>query len=105
MIIWGGAFVVTLNSKILGGDVSILQSVCVLGYCIFPINIGAVGIYLLKSMLPFILKLAIVIASFLWSSLSSVAFVSSMIDESKKVIAVYPIFLFYLFLSWFCLFI
>ena len=36
---------------------------------------------------------------------ASLSFMGSMMNEDKKLISVYPIFLFYLFLSWFCLFI
>ena len=48
LIMWGGAFVVTINTKLLGGHISLFQCVCVLGYCIFPIVLSAAGIFLLK---------------------------------------------------------
>ena len=41
VIVWVGAGVVTLNSKLLGGTLSFFQSVCVLGYCIFPIVVSS----------------------------------------------------------------
>jgi hypothetical protein len=60
--------------------------------------------------IPGIFKLAIVGASFLWASLckistnlGSIAFVGEMIPENKRKLALYPIILFYLFLSWFVL--
>uniref|UniRef100_A0A8D9EJ75 Protein YIPF n=1 Tax=Cacopsylla melanoneura TaxID=428564 RepID=A0A8D9EJ75_9HEMI len=34
VIVWIGSAVVTLNSKLLGGNISFFQSVCVLGYCL-----------------------------------------------------------------------
>jgi hypothetical protein len=42
VIIWLGAAVVTLNAKMLGGAVSFFQSVCVIGYCLFPIVVSAI---------------------------------------------------------------
>lgn len=42
VIIWCGAAVVTVNALLLGGNISFFQSVCVLGYCIFPLNIASV---------------------------------------------------------------
>ncbi|CAD8162662.1 unnamed protein product [Paramecium octaurelia] len=105
IIMWGGSAVITVNAKLLGGQVSFFQSVCVLGYCVFPINVAAVLITFLQSYLGFFLRLIIVGAAFLWSTFSSLSFMSSMMNEEKKVISVYPIFLFYMFLSWFCIFI
>ena len=61
----------TLNAKILGGKVSFFQSVCVLGYCIFPINLAAILIAALKFMLPFILKMIIAGVAFFWSSMGN----------------------------------
>lgn len=48
---------------------SFFQSVCVLGYCVFPINIGALVVALTKSFLPFFVKLLFVALSFGWSTL------------------------------------
>ncbi|EAS02380.2 terbinafine resistance locus protein Yip1 (macronuclear) [Tetrahymena thermophila SB210] len=106
LIIWGGSLIVTVNCNILGGNAHILQCLCVLGYCIFPIVLAAVILtafsVIYQSM---IIKASIVGFAFLWSSTSSVAFMSSIIDPDKKALSMYPIILFYLFLSWFCLFI
>ena len=41
VIVWAGAGVVTLNAQLLGGNISFFQSVCVLGYCIFPLVLAA----------------------------------------------------------------
>lgn len=46
VIVWLGAAVVTMNAKLLGGSVSFFQSVCVIGYCIFPLVVVAfIGIF------------------------------------------------------------
>lgn len=82
---------------------SLFQSVCVLGYCVCPINIAALIIALTKSFLPFLIRTLLVILSFLWSTASSVGFMSTLVVKEKKYLAVYPVLLFYLFLSWFVL--
>jgi len=41
VVVWAGAAIVTLNAQLLGGRISFFQSVCVLGYSIFPLNVGA----------------------------------------------------------------
>ncbi len=37
--VFGGAVIVTFNTRILGGKISYFQSVSILGYCIFPLFI------------------------------------------------------------------
>ena len=104
---WGGAFVVTLNCKLLGGHISFFQCVCVLGYCIFPVNLAALTILFLKGakINVLLVKLVLVVVSVIWSTMSSVTFASVVVDPGKRAIAIYPIFLFYLFIAWFALFI
>lgn len=86
---WGGAFVVTINTKLLGGHISFFQCVCVLGYCVFPIVLAAVGIYLLKIIGIHSLFIKVIIAgvTLVWSTLSiklryigSISFMNVMID-------------------------
>jgi hypothetical protein len=36
-----GAIVLTVNVILLGGEIVFFQSLCLLGYCLFPINIAA----------------------------------------------------------------
>lgn len=80
----------------------------------FPIVLSAVVIYVLKlvSMDILIIKMAIAAFALLWATLSnfeeslgSISFMNVIIEEQKKIIAIYPIFLFYLFIDWFILFI
>ena len=37
------------------------------------------------------------------NKLASVGFMGSMVPENKKILATYPVFLFYFFLAWFIL--
>lgn len=43
VIVWAGAAAVTLNTQLLGGNVSFFQSVCILGYCVFPLTLSSLG--------------------------------------------------------------
>lgn len=43
VIVWFGAAAVTLNAQLLGGTISFFQSVCILGYCIFPLTLAAIA--------------------------------------------------------------
>jgi hypothetical protein len=41
VIVWFGAAAVTINAQLLGGTISFFQSVCILGYCVFPLTLSA----------------------------------------------------------------
>ena len=96
-IFWVGSAVVTVNAQLLGGKISFFQSVCVLGYCIFPLNMASVLCLLWGNPWYRVIVGAI---SFLWATRASVVFMSSMVDESRKILAVYPVFLFYIVIAW-----
>ncbi|XP_053129685.1 protein YIPF6 [Hemicordylus capensis] len=106
VIIWFGAVVITLNSKLLGGTISFFQSLCVLGYCILPLTVAMVVCrlsFLLLAKLEtasFIVRLLVVIAMFGWSTLASTAFLADSQPPNRKALVVYPIFLFYFVISW-----
>ncbi|KAI8365254.1 Yip1 domain-containing protein [Radiomyces spectabilis] len=99
VIVWLGAAVVTLNAKLLGGAVSFFQSVCVLGYCLFPLVVAAV-ITLFVGLIWVRLPMAIV--TFGWSTYASVGFLSDSQAHlsNRRWLAVYPLCLFYLVISW-----
>lgn len=48
VIVWLGAAVVTVNAQLLGGTISFFQSLCILGYCVFPLTLAAFTSLLLK---------------------------------------------------------
>jgi hypothetical protein len=72
-----------------------------LGYSLFPLNIAALINLGIGQSVHILVKLAYVGVAFLWSTTSSVYFIREMVPEGRKVLAMYPVFLFYLFLSWF----
>ncbi|KAI9247748.1 Yip1 domain-containing protein [Sporodiniella umbellata] len=99
VIVWVGAAIVTLNAKLLGGTVSFFQSVCVIGYCLFPIVVSVIITAFVKLIW---IRLPIVIVSFAWSTYASVGFMSEteVHLQNRRALAVFPLFLFYFVFSW-----
>lgn len=73
IIVWLGAAVVTLNARLLGGAVSFFQSVCVMGYCLFPIVVSAIVATFVRLIW---VRLPISIITFVWSTYASIGFMS-----------------------------
>jgi len=104
IIIWGGACILTLNAKFLGGKISFFQSVCVLGYCVFPIVLASGFVAIINLAInQFILNLVICGLGSFWAITSSIGFIRALVTEQKKMLAAYPVILFYLALTWFVL--
>ncbi|KAJ5070808.1 protein yipf6 [Anaeramoeba ignava] len=95
-IIWIGSGIVTINALLLGGNISFFQTVCVLGYCIFPLNIASIISLIFNNI---VVKFIFAGIGFIWSIISSISFISPFIPTNKKVLAIYPVFLFFLSLS------
>ena len=75
-----------------------------LGYCLFPLVLAAVAnLVFFQWLNVFIFRVIIVGVAFIWASYSSVGFIAEMVVPEKKGLAAFPVFLFYLFLSWFIL--
>mmetsp|Transcript_25489 Transcript_25489/g.25274 ORF Transcript_25489/g.25274 Transcript_25489/m.25274 type:complete len:164 (+) Transcript_25489:173-664(+) len=103
IIVWAGAAIVAINGQLLGGNISFFQSVCVLGYCLFPLTVAAFVNMMFLQFVYFFIRVIVVGVAFIWSSYSSVGFIAEMVVPEKKGLAAFPVFLFYLFLSWFIL--
>jgi protein YIPF6 len=68
MVVFGGAVVVTFNTRVLGGKITFFESVSILGYCIFPLFLMG-GIIKLLTVINFahlLIKLALVIGGIIW---------------------------------------
>jgi len=105
-LIWIGSIVVTMNIKLLGGNISFFQSACVIGYCLFPLAVS-LGISKLmltffdgQGMIVFILRSISALISFLWASYSSMQFLGDCQPAKKKALGAYPMFLFYFVIAW-----
>ena len=104
IIVWLGGGIIAINGQLLGGTISFFQSICLLGYCLFPLTLAAT-INLILCMfitnVPFMVKMIYVGIAFVWATYSSIHFIKEMVPEDRKELAMYPVCLFYLFLSWF----
>ncbi|KAJ3317382.1 Yip1 member 6 [Boothiomyces sp. JEL0866] len=77
-------------------SVSFYQSVCVLGYCIFPL----VAVSMFTWAIPYIIKFVCVTVAYVWATYASLNFLTDMNLDNKRLLAIYPIFLFYFMISW-----
>jgi hypothetical protein len=92
-VLSAGAVILTLNVQLLGGSIIFFQSLSLLGYCLFPLDIGAV-VCLLKNSKWF--RSVVVLVTLIWSSWSAYPFVSTAVPGSRKALAVYPVLLLYI---------
>lgn len=104
VLVWIGAAIVTFNCKLLGGNISFFQSVCVLGYCLLPVALALVCCRLIlftsQTTFTFFLRLVITLVGFVWATFAAMKFLGDSQPDGKKALAVYPICLFYFILSW-----
>ncbi|KAK9865633.1 hypothetical protein WJX84_005043 [Apatococcus fuscideae] len=82
-----GAVVLTFNVILLGGNIGFFQAMCLLGYCIFPIDIAAIVCAATRNVIA---RWVIVLVALAWSSWASVPFVGSSVSPSRKALAVGP---------------
>jgi len=105
VVVWAGAAVVSLNSALLGGKISLFQSICVLGYCIFPLFLSMIVNFLVVVLFKYstavvVIKILSALCGYIWSVYASVNFLGDSQKEGRKALAVYPICLFYFVLAW-----
>ena len=99
LIFWLGSFLVFLNSHLLGVKTSIFQILCLLGYCLFPLNISAFIFSFTRP--PEILKFLFVALTCFWSLFSASSFLRNLANPEQRYLVLYPCILLYLYISWF----
>ncbi|XP_073004460.1 protein YIP4b-like [Typha latifolia] len=92
-VLAAGAIILTLNVLLLGGHIIFFQSLSLLGYCLFPLDIGAL-ICMLKDNV--VLKIVVVSITLAWSSWAAYPFMSAAVNPRRKALALYPVFLMYI---------
>mmetsp|Transcript_4028 Transcript_4028/g.5784 ORF Transcript_4028/g.5784 Transcript_4028/m.5784 type:complete len:209 (+) Transcript_4028:79-705(+) len=97
VLVWCGGGVVTLNAVLLGGTISFLQSICVLGYCLAPLNFASILCRIISNKY---INVVLVGLAFAWSTKASVGFMAQLLPPERKMLGVYPVFLFYLTIGW-----
>jgi len=93
-----GALAITVQAKLLGGRVSFFQGLCVLGYCIAPLDIAA----LISCFVRVIwIRAPIALLAWAWCIWASINFLDgTKIEQQRILLAVYPLLLFYFILAW-----
>lgn len=117
-IVWIGEAVVTLQIKLLGGNMyvalplpwklfsanlfrsSFFQSVCIIGYTLFPLVLAS----LLSAFgLPTIARIPVYLVLIAWSLAAGVSILGgSGVVRNRVGIAVYPLFVFYVAIGCLC---
>lgn len=92
-----GAVVLTLNVVLLGGNIGFFQSMCLLGYCIFPLAIASLVTNFVHNGVARWIVVGVCTA---WSSWASVPFVGGSVSEKRRVLAIYPVVLLYISIAW-----
>eukprot|EP01016_Furgasonia_blochmanni_P037911 TRINITY_DN4518_c0_g2_i1.p1 TRINITY_DN4518_c0_g2~~TRINITY_DN4518_c0_g2_i1.p1 ORF type:complete len:242 (+),score=40.56 TRINITY_DN4518_c0_g2_i1:233-958(+) len=100
MIFWAGSGLVTLNARLLRGTTTFFQSMCLLGYCLFPLVVSAFIISILSGILDGWVRLLIVLPGLGYSIYASSGFLGFTVPPEKRIISVYPAGLLYLFIGW-----
>lgn len=103
IIMWVGAMIITMNSALLGARLTLMQCICLLGYCTFPSVTAAFLNRILLKFLPLVAKFIIVLISLVWSIKASVPFISQNVSPKKRFLVVYPVMLYFLYLNYFIL--
>jgi len=99
-IVWIGEAVVTLQIKLLGGNISFMQSVSIIGYTLFPLVVAA----LLSAVgLPTIARVPVYIVLVAWSLAAGVSILGgSGVIKNRVGLAVYPLLVFYVGIGCLC---
>ena len=99
VIFWLGGVILYLNANFLGVQASIFQMFCLLGYCLFPLNLSAIIVTLIN--FNDIIRLVLVCISLFWSIHSSSDYLKIITKQEVRYLVLYPCILFYLYISWF----
>uniref|UniRef100_A0A7S3VLA5 Protein YIP n=1 Tax=Dunaliella tertiolecta TaxID=3047 RepID=A0A7S3VLA5_DUNTE len=73
-----GAIVLTVNVILLGGDIVFFQSLCLLGYCLFPMCMAAIVCAATANKIARTLSLLL---GLVWASCATVPFVGGAVNE------------------------
>eukprot|EP00798_Chlamydomonas_sp_ICE-L_P002905 gene2905-4963_t len=92
-----GAIVLTGNVILLGGDIIFFQSLCLLGYCLFPMCVAAIFCLIFKTVWVRIIAL---LGGLTWAAFATIPFIGSAVPEGRKALAIYPVMLLYVSIGW-----
>ncbi|KAF2200218.1 Yip1-domain-containing protein [Delitschia confertaspora ATCC 74209] len=99
-VVWIGEAVVTLQIKLLGGNISFFQSVSIIGYTLFPLVIAsllsAIGLHPIPRIPVYLVLVG-------WSLAAGISILGgSGVVRNRVGLAVFPLFVFYILLGCLC---
>ncbi|KAK4204091.1 hypothetical protein QBC40DRAFT_273359 [Triangularia verruculosa] len=99
-MVWIGMGVVTVQIRLLGGNISFAQSVCIIGYTLFPLVIAAM---LSALSLVWFARIPVYLVLVGWSLAAGVSILGgSGVVKNRVGLAVYPLAVFYFALGCLC---
>ena len=98
-IFWIGSCLIYLNANLLDSKIKLFPIICLLGYCLFPLNVAA----LILALTNFydIFKLIIVGIMCAWSLFCIEGYIKGICENEQKFLVFYPVILLFIFISWF----
>lgn len=97
---WLGAVLLTLNARLLGYRLSLLPCSAFVGYCLGPTAVA--GIVTATLLRIFVLRVVLVGAAASWGALAAlVALETDPALEDRRLLAAFPIVLYFVLLAWF----
>ena len=97
IVFWLGSFLIYLNANLLEIKISIFQIFCLLGYCLFPLNLSALILSIFNAFE--IIRIFVVLFGCFWACFSMRGFLINSANENNRTLVLYPAILFYLFIS------
>ena len=98
-IFWLGSLLVYLNATLLDSKIKFFPVLCLLGYCLFPLNISAF-ILSISNFYEFI-RFLLVLLTCAWSLISVEGYFRSVSSPEQKWLVFYPAILMFAFIAWF----
>jgi hypothetical protein len=106
VIIWVGGAIVTLNASLLGCKLPLFQSICLLGYAVTPLFVGAVLCLIwhaavASQVIESLLRVVTILVALGWSVFASSTLLADVgVQAGRKPLAQFPIALLFCGLAW-----
>jgi len=95
-----GAIVLTVNVILLGGNIVFFQSLCLMGYCLFPIVLASIVCIFVQIVW---IRTLVLLAGLSWAAFATVPFIGKTVPTERRMLAVYPVLLMYVSIGWLAL--
>ena len=99
-LFWLGSGIVTLNTKLLNGQLSFFQSLSALGYCLFPLVVASLFVTFVlnqasQDVVRNTARFIVVLGCLIWANKAAIVFMTEFVSEKRRLLAVYPVTLLY----------